>query len=296
MPSSTATQKSSKTFHTESRTTTSYHKSSSVTTTYSKKVTTRKALHSRSSTSLHLDIKSTQNGKEFGAAVGKTSSSVVYRRTSTERSGNSKVTFGDSQVTWGSPVDEPSTTVHVSSPKKSELDAHELPVPVIVDEETTIVVKNDDPKGDIPTTVGKGAEKYEEFKQEQIRRFREGHLKTLVGPKKGLKMWEVKKLPVPKCRDGHSPNWFAYGANVYALDNVHRRGYLPNVYGPPEHHLEAGEIVYEIDRTVDNAAVWIKHKFWSRATKRWRTGWTKACWMNRIKPDGILHMSQSYQG
>jgi len=103
-------------------------------------------------------------------------------------------------------------------------------------------------------------------------------------------------LPVPMCKDAHSPNWFAYGANVYALDNVHKKGYLPNVYGPPEHHLEAGEIVYELDRTVDDAAVWIKHRFWSRETKRWRTGWTKACWMNRVKPDGILHMSQSYQG
>jgi len=228
--------------------------------------------------------------------VGKPSSSVVYHRTSTERSGNSKVTFGDSQVTWRSPVNEPSTTVHISSPKKSKHGAHELPGPVLEDGVTTLVVKSDFPKGDIPSTVGKGVEKDADFKKEQIRRYREGHLKTLLGPKKGLKTWEVKKLPVPKCKDGHSPNWFAYGANVYALDNVHRRGYLPNVYGPPEHHLEAGEIVYEIDRTVDNAAVWIKHKFWSRATKRWRTGWTKACWMNRIKPDGILHMSQSYQG
>lgn len=193
MPSSKVTQSSSKTFHSESRTSksyrksSSYHKSSSVTTTYSKKVTTRKALHSRSSASLHLDIKSTHQGKELGDAVGRASSSAVYRRTSTERSVNSKVTFEDNQVTWGSPVNEPSRTDNLPSPNNSELDTHELPVPDTIDEKTTLVGKNDDMKGDIPTTVGKNVEKDEEFKKEQIKRYREGHLKTIVGPRKGLK-------------------------------------------------------------------------------------------------------------
>jgi len=171
---------------------------------------------------------------------------------------------------------------------------HDIEQPT-ANEGVTQGIKIDHAKPEYPVDKEK-TDGDEAFKEEQKRRFKEGHLSTLINPPKAVRTWEVKKLPISKCKDGHSPNWFAYGANVYALDNVHRRGYLPNVYGPPEHHLEAGEIVYEIDRTVEDGGVWIKHKFWSRETERWRTGWTKANWMNRIRPGGILSMSQSYQG
>jgi len=114
MRSSTVKHSSSKTFHSESKTTTSYHKSSTVTTHYSKKVTTSSALHRGSDASLRLDIQSSRYGT--GVGIGKTasirgrgyfltevddSSTITTGRLGrlTERPGNSKVTFGNSQVT-----------------------------------------------------------------------------------------------------------------------------------------------------------------------------------------------------
>jgi len=298
MPSSTVSSSkntSTKTFHKESKTTTSfsssYQESRTVTTThYSRKVTSSAQV----SRALYLDVQSARrtNGVALnrtvgGAIVPRLPASALVRHTKTvtpdHREGNRGVSFSCDVA-----IEEKPSTGDIKSSSPHE--------PLLQEESVTVHSKSSKKVEDPPHTNGKKLEKDAAFKKEQTRRFKENHLSTLVGPVKGLKKWEVKKLPKSKCKDGHSPNWFAYGANVYALDNVHKRGFMPNIYGPPEHHLESGEIVFELDRTVDDRATWIKHKFWSRETKRWRTGWTKANWMNRVQPSGILHKSQSYQG
>lgn len=206
MSSSGKMHSSTKTFHKESKTTTSYQKSSSVTTYYSKKVTTysHASVKSSSKASLHLNIQSAHRSQEL-SAIGLRSSAGYLGKSKLTWSGQGSLQpksserratitslvlprpseLGNSQVTFSNSGENRPTIVTAFPPENSQLNSEDLPFKT--DGATTLVSKNSDKvKGGSPTH-GKKADKDEAFKKEQIRRYREGHLTNLVGPRKGVK-------------------------------------------------------------------------------------------------------------